>query len=60
VRTNMRFTFVANMDDVLRLALLPVPGRAGAVLADQRPLDTVPVPSPVEPHVEPRVVAATP
>jgi ATP-dependent Lon protease len=62
VRANMRFTFVANMDDVLRLALLPVPGRSGAVLADQLPLDAVPsaVPSPVGPVVEPRVVAATP
>jgi ATP-dependent Lon protease len=62
VRANMRFTFVANMDDVLRLALLPVPGRSPAVLADQLPLDAVPsaVPSPVGPVVEPRVVAATP
>ena len=39
--------------DVLRLALLPSPGRSGAVLADQRVIDTA-----VEPHVEPRVVAA--
>jgi ATP-dependent Lon protease len=53
VRANMQFTFVSNMDDVLRLALLPSPGRSGAVLADQRVIDT-----PVEPHVEPRVVAA--
>jgi ATP-dependent Lon protease len=53
VRANMQFTFVSNMDDVLRLALLPSPGRSGAVLADQRVIDT-----PVEPHVEPRIVAA--
>ena len=53
VRANMQFTFVSNMDDVLRLALLPSPGRSGAVLADQRVIDT-----PVESHVEPRVVAA--
>jgi ATP-dependent Lon protease len=58
VRTNMQFTFVANMDDVLRLTLLPAPGRSGVVLADQRPV--VAAPSPVEPLVEPRVVAATP
>jgi ATP-dependent Lon protease len=58
VRANMMFTFVSNMDDVLRLALLPAPGRPGAVLADQRPVDTV-APSLPEPHVEPRVVAAT-
>ncbi len=36
VRANMMFTFVASMDEVLRLALLPAPS---AVLADQRPAE---------------------
>jgi ATP-dependent Lon protease len=35
VRSNMTFTFVASMDDVLRLALLPSASMASPVLADQ-------------------------
>jgi ATP-dependent Lon protease len=50
VRTNMLFTFVTSMDDVLRVALLPAPTRApGNVLADQRPVDT---------HKEPRLASS--
>ncbi|HWZ57857.1 MAG TPA: endopeptidase La [Gemmatimonadaceae bacterium] len=50
VRTNMLFTFVTSMDDVLRVALLPAPARTpGNVLADQRPVDT---------HVEPRLASS--
>jgi ATP-dependent Lon protease len=39
VRSNMLFTFVATMDEVLRLALLPA---ASAVLADQPPTPRIP------------------
>jgi ATP-dependent Lon protease len=35
VRSFMTFTFVASMDDVLRLALLPSASMASPVLADQ-------------------------
>jgi ATP-dependent Lon protease len=39
VRTNMTFTFVQSMDDVLRVALLPAVPRTVVALADHLPVD---------------------
>jgi ATP-dependent Lon protease len=47
VRANMVFTFVGTVDDVFRIALLPLAGAAApaAVLADHPPVEEAAAPS---------------